>query len=116
MRMGFDGLIIGDWNAHSQIPGCTLSDCSIAFNAGVDVFNVPTDWKALYGNMIREVQSGEIPMTRLEDAVRRVLRVKFRAGIMDEAGPAQRPNTLKPIGTPDHRAVAREAVRDRWCC
>jgi beta-glucosidase len=116
MRMGFDGLIIGDWNAHSQIPGCTLSDCSIAFNAGVDVFNVPTDWKALYGNMIREVQSGEIPMTRLEDAVRRVLRVKFRAGIMDEAGPAQRPNTLKPIGTPDHRAVARRQCANRWCC
>ncbi|WP_206244168.1 glycoside hydrolase family 3 protein [Novosphingobium terrae] len=112
MRMGFDGLIIGDWNAHSQIPGCTLSDCSIAFNAGVDVFNVPTDWKALYGNMIREVRSGEIPMTRLEDAVRRVLRVKFRAGIMDEPSPNERPNTLKPIGTPDHRAVAREAVRE----
>jgi beta-glucosidase len=109
--MGFDGLIIGDWNAHSQIPGCTLSDCSIAFNAGVDVFNVPTDWKALYQNMIREVRSGEIPMARLDDAVRRVLRVKFRAGIMQEAAPKDRPDTLKPIGTPEHRAIAREAVR-----
>jgi beta-glucosidase len=111
-RMGFDGLIIGDWNAHSQIPGCTLSDCAIAFNAGVDIFNVPTDWKALYHSMIREVQSGEIPMARLDDAVRRVLRVKFRAGIMTEAGPKDRPNTLKPIGTPEHRAIAREAVRE----
>ncbi len=110
-RMGFDGLIIGDWNAHSQIPGCTLSDCSIAFNAGVDVFNVPTDWKALYHNMIHEVQSGEITMARLDDAVRRVLRVKFRAGIMTEAAPKDRPNTFKPIGTLEHRAVAREAVQ-----
>jgi beta-glucosidase len=110
-RMGFDGLVIGDWNAHSQIPGCTVSDCPIAFNAGVDVFNIPNDWKALYHNMIREVQSGAIPMARLDDAVRRVLRVKFRAGIMAEPSPKDRPGTLKPIGTPAHRAVAREAVR-----
>ncbi|OHT21813.1 glycoside hydrolase family 3 protein [Edaphosphingomonas haloaromaticamans] len=110
-RMGFDGLIIGDWNGHSQIPGCTLSDCAIAFNAGVDVFNVPTDWKALYHNMIRQVRSGEIPMARLDDAVRRVLRVKFRAGIMDGTAPRDRPGTLRPIGTAEHRAVAREAVR-----
>jgi beta-glucosidase len=111
-RMGFDGLIIGDWNAHSQIPGCTLSDCAIAFNAGIDVFNVPTDWKALYNNMIREVQSGEIPMARLDDAVRRVLRVKFRAGVMSEPAPRDRPNTFKAIGSADHRAIARQAVRE----
>ncbi|MFL6733236.1 MAG: glycoside hydrolase family 3 protein, partial [Sphingomicrobium sp.] len=49
--MGFDGLVVGDWNAHGQVPGCTKGDCPATFNAGVDVFNVPEDWKALYANM-----------------------------------------------------------------
>ena len=111
-RMGFDGFIMGDWNAHGQIPGCTNSDCPTAFNAGLDIYNVPQDWKALYGNMVREVHDGTIPMARLDDAVRRVLRLKFRAGVFDEPAPKDRPDTLKPLGTAEHRAVAREAVRE----
>ena len=111
-RMGFDGMIMGDWNAHGQIPGCTDADCPIAFNAGLDIFNVPQDWKALDENLVREVKAGQIPMSRLDDAVRRVLRVKFRAHVFDEVSPAQRPNTLKPLGSPEHRALARQAVRE----
>jgi beta-glucosidase len=109
-RMGFDGFIMGDWNAHGQIPGCSNADCATAFNAGLDIFNVPQDWKALHGNLVREVKSGVIPMARLDDAVRRILRVKFRAGVFDEPSPANRPATFRPIGTPAHRAIAREAV------
>ncbi len=109
-RMGFDGFIMGDWNAHGQIPGCSNSDCPTAFNAGLDIYNVPQDWKALYGNMVREVKDGTIPMRRLDDAVRRILRVKFRAGIFDEVAPKDRPNTFKGLGAQEHRAIAREAV------
>lgn len=111
-RMGFDGLVIGDWNAHGQVPGCTKSDCAVAFNAGVDVFNVPEDWRALYGNMVQEVKQGIISMARLDDAVRRVLRVKLRAHVFEEGLPSTRPHagddTL--LGAPAHRAIAREAV------
>lgn len=110
-RMGFDGFIMGDWLAHGQIPGCTNSNCPIAFNAGLDIFNQPQDWKALHGNLVAQVTSGEIPMSRLDDAVRRILRVKFRMGVFDAASPANRATSLQPIGTPAHRAVAREAVR-----
>jgi len=109
-RMGFDGFIMGDWNAHGQIPGCTNSDCATAFNAGLDIFNAPQDWKALHGNLVREVRDGTIPMARLDDAVRRILRVKFRMKVFDQPSPANRPDTFKPIGTPEHRAIAREAV------
>jgi beta-glucosidase len=109
-RMGFDGFIMGDWNAHGQIPGCSNADCPAAFNAGLDIYNVPQDWKALYGNMVREVKAGTIPMSRLDDAVRRILRVKFRAGIFDEVAPKDRPDTFKGLGAPEHRAIAREAV------
>jgi beta-glucosidase len=109
-RMGFDGFIMGDWLAHGQIPGCTNSDCATAFNAGLDIFNQPQDWKLLYANLLRDVNNGTIPKARLDDAVRRILRVKFRAGVFDQPSPANRPDTFKPIGTPEHRAIAREAV------
>jgi beta-glucosidase len=111
-QMGFDGFIMGDWNAHGQIPGCTNTDCAPAFNAGLDIFNAPQDWKALYLNLVREVGDGTIPKARLDDAVRRILRVKMRMGVFDEPAPNKRPNTYQPIGTILHRDVARQAVRE----
>ena len=111
-RMGFDGFIMGDWLAHAQIPGCSNGDCPTAFNAGLDIYNAPQDWKQLYANTVREVKAGTIPMARLDDAVRRILRVKLRAGVFDEPAPKDRPNTLGPLGTPAHRAIARRAVAE----
>jgi beta-glucosidase len=111
-QMGFDGVIIGDWNAHGQIPGCSNADCAAAFNAGLDIFNAPEDWKALYANMVREVNDGTISKARINDAVRRILRVKMRMGAFDEPEPDKRPDTNQPIGTPGHRAIARQAVRE----
>jgi len=112
-RIGFDGLVIGDWNAHGQVPGCTKGDCPAAFNAGVDIFNVPEDWKALHASMVREVKDGTVPTARLDDAVRRVLRVKLRAGVFDQGLPSTRPHAGDEalLGAPAHRAIAREAVR-----
>jgi beta-glucosidase len=111
-QMGFDGFIMGDWNAHGQIPGCTNADCAEAFKAGLDIFNAPQDWKALYANLVREVNDGTIPKARLDDAVRRILRVKMRMGVFAEPAPNRRPDTYQPIGTLAHRAVARQAVRE----
>jgi beta-glucosidase len=93
-RMGFDGFVMGDWLAHGQIPGCTTSDCPAAFNAGLDIFNQPQDWKLLYANLVKQVNDGTIPMTRLDDAVRRILRVKFRMKVFDQPSPANRPDTF----------------------
>lgn len=111
-QMGFDGFIMGDWLAHGQIPGCSNTDCATAFNAGLDIFNEPQGWKELYANLIREVNDGTIPKARLDDAVRRILRVKYRMGVFDEPAPNLRPNTFRPIGTPEHRAIARQAVAE----
>ncbi|MBB4660287.1 glycoside hydrolase family 3 protein [Parvularcula dongshanensis] len=112
-RMGFDGILFGDWNAHGQIPGCTNGNCPDALLAGLDMYNVPQDWKELHGNLVAQVEDGTIPMNRLDDAVRRILRVKFRAGTFDQGLPSSRPHagdeTL--LGAPAHRAIAREAVR-----
>src|SRR5260370_19228716 len=61
--------------------------------------------------LVADVKSGVISEPRLDDAVRRILRVKLRMGVFDETSPAHGSGTFKPIGTLQHRAVAREAVR-----
>ncbi|GAB59657.1 glycoside hydrolase family 3 N-terminal domain-containing protein [Rheinheimera nanhaiensis] len=113
-RMGFDGFVVGDWNGHGQIPGCTNDNCAQAALAGLDVYMVPTPaWKPLYYNLIQQVESGIIPLSRIDDAVRRILRVKLRAGLFDKPSPALRPLSGKTelIGSAEHRAVARQAVQ-----
>lgn len=108
-RMGFDGFIIGDWNGHAQVPGCTPTDCPASFNAGLDMAMAPDSWKGLFDTTVRQVRDGVIPMSRIDDAVRRILRVKFKAGLFDPARPFEQRAEL--IGSPEHRALAREAVR-----
>lgn len=111
-KMGFDGLLVGDWNAHGQVPGCSNSDCPTSLLAGLDVYMVPNDWRALYDNLLREVRDGSIPLARVDEAVGRVLRVKLRYGLFEKPAPAQRQlaGQWGLLGSPDHRALAREAV------
>jgi beta-glucosidase len=112
-RMGFDGLLVGDWNGHGQVPGCTNASCAAAVEAGIDLLMVPEDWKALYENTLAQVRSGDVAPARLDDAVRRVLRVKMRAGLIGGKRPSERPlaGRVELLGAPEHRAVARQAVR-----
>ena len=120
--MGFDGFLIGDWDAHSQIPGCKPDSCPEAFIAGVDMYMAPKRWKGLHRNLLRQVRMGEITSARLDEAVRRILRVKLRAGLLDAPRPSQRPvaaavdggpvRRWEWIGHPQHRALARRAVRE----
>jgi beta-glucosidase len=112
-RMGFDGFIVGDWNGHGQVAGCTARSCAAAYNAGVDMMMAPDSWQGLYESTLAQVQSGEIPMERLDDAVRRILRVKIRAGVLDAPKPSERNHAgdLRILGADEYRAIAREAVR-----
>ncbi len=112
-QLGFDGFIVGDWNGHGQVAGCDNTSCAASINAGLDMFMVPQDWKALYENTLAQAKSGEIPISRIDDAVRRILRVKFRAGLFEKGAPSTRPSAGKVelIGSADHRAVARDAAR-----
>jgi beta-glucosidase len=108
-RLGFEGFVVGDWDAHAQVPGCASDRCPAAFNAGVDMFMAPLKWRTLYDNTLAEVRSGEIPLARLEDAVRRILRVKYKLGLFNPARPYE--GRLELVGAAEHRALAREAVR-----
>lgn len=107
-RMGFDGLIVGDWNGHGQIPGCTTTNCAAALNAGLDLYMAPDSWKGLFDSLVADVQAGKVPMARLDDAVRRNLRVKAKLGMLERARPDG--GALSVIGSPQHLALAREAV------
>lgn len=113
-RMGFDGLVVGDWNAHGQIAGCTVDNCPQALLAGLDIYMVPDDWRALMDNLIAQVQDRAIPMARVDEAVSRVLRVKYRAGLLgpDARRPSERgvAGRFDLLASPGHRALAREAV------
>ncbi len=106
-RMGFDGFVVGDWNAHGQVAGCANESCPQAVNAGVDMLMAPDSWKGLYRNTLAQVRSGEIPMVRLDDAVRRILRVKVAAGLF---GPRPLEGRVELVGAAEHRALARRAV------
>ena len=114
-RMGFDGIVLGDWNAHGQVPGCSNEDCAAAYNAGLDMLEAPDSWKGLYKNTLAEVKAGVIPMSRVDDAVARILRVKMRLGMFEAGLPstnALAARSAEVIGSPSHRAVARRAVRE----
>jgi beta-glucosidase len=113
-QMGFDGFVVGDWNGHGQVKGCSNEDCAQAINAGLDIFMVPNDWKVLYDNTLAQVKDGTIAMSRIDDAVRRILRVKVRAGLFDKPSPANRPlsGDRSLIGKAEHREIAVQAVRE----
>lgn len=112
-QMGFDGFVISDWNGHAYVTGCTTSRCPKAINAGIDMMMVPYDWKFFIENTIAQVQSGDIPIARINDAVTRILRVKKRAGLFVKGAPSTRAlaNNTSLLGSAEHRALARQAVR-----
>ena len=109
-KMGFDGFIVSDWNGIEQVPGCSKTRCAQAINAGIDMVMVPDDWREFIANTIRQVEGGEIPLARIDDAVARILRVKLRSGLFEN-----RPSQWKFAGKPEAllaRTLARRAVQE----
>ena len=113
-KMGFNGFVVGDWNGHGQVPGCSNTNCAVSLNAGLDMFMAPDSWKGLYENTLMQVKDGTIPMERLDDAVRRILRVKISSGIFEKGIPSSRPNAGDEslLSLPNNKAIGRQAVRE----
>ena len=109
-KMGFDGFVVSDWNAIGQLAGCTNASCPQAINAGIDMVMVPDDWKAFIANTTRQVEHGEIPMARIDDAVSRIIRAKLRMGLFGTR-PSQRAGA-GDAGSLQSRELARRAVRE----
>ncbi|WP_239166517.1 glycoside hydrolase family 3 protein [Actinoplanes italicus] len=112
-RMGFDGFVISDWEAIHQLPTAepagtrepAADQVRAGVLAGVDMFMEPSTAPQFQELLLAEVEAGRVPMSRIDDAVRRILRVKFRLGLFENPYA-----TLGELGTPAHRALAREAV------
>jgi len=111
-ELGFEGIVLSDWAGIDQIDGMegiSAEDVRAAINAGIDMVMVPHDYTHFLGLLRQEVEAGRIPMARVDDAVRRILWRKFELGVFE------RPFTERvftaQVGRPEHRALAREAVR-----
>ena len=113
-RFGFQGFVVGDWNAQEEVPGCTKFTCPAVIDAGIDMFMAPDSWKRIYENTLAQVRTGQIPQERIDDAVRRILRVKALAGIFTRPAPKERADAghFERLGSAAHRALARTAVRE----
>ena len=113
-RWRFPGFVVSDWNSYAQVPGCSVESCAAAINAGLDMFMVSGEWKKLYANTLAQARSGEIGAGRLDDAVRRILRVKIWAGLFEAGRPSSRPlaGRFDLLGSAANKAVARQAVRE----
>tara|TARA_B100002051_G_scaffold58981_1_gene54928 strand:- start:422 stop:2449 length:2028 start_codon:yes stop_codon:yes gene_type:complete len=114
-ELRFEGLVVTDWAGIDEIPGDYKSDIITSINAGIDLVMVPG---ALYGNnhyktfieLLKEsVNEGAVPLSRIDDAVTRILRVKYDLGLFDD--PYGKIERVSQVGSKKNRQVARDAVR-----
>jgi beta-glucosidase len=111
-ELGFEGFLISDYNAIDALPGDYREQIKASTNAGMDMFMVPSRWKELYGHLKDLASKGEVPMSRIDDAVLRILRVKYAMGLFEPGRSPLADRALqKSFGSAEHRAVARRAVR-----
>ncbi len=121
-QMGFDGFVISDWEAIHQIPPDNPDEWATevreSVNAGVDMFMEPNQdtgtptppphWRTFQSTLAAEVNAGRVPMSRIDDAVSRILAKKFELGLFERPFTPRR--NLRKVGSRKHRAVARRAV------
>ena len=112
-ELGFEGFLISDYNAIKQIDPDFKKAIGISVNAGMDMAMEPTEYRRYFGFLKELVQEGVVPMSRIDDAVTRILRVKCAMGLMDKQRSQLADRSLHAaFGSSDHRAVARQAVRE----
>ncbi|NND83887.1 MAG: glycoside hydrolase family 3 protein, partial [Acidimicrobiia bacterium] len=107
-ELGFEGFIVSDWEAIDQITDDYYEAVVTSINAGIDMNMVPRAYRTFIEDLTTAVEVGDVPMERIDDAVRRILRVKFALGLFEQ--PFGDESLLAEVGSDAHRAVAREAV------
>ncbi len=112
-ELGFEGIVVSDWDGIDYLSEDYAEAAAIGLNAGLDMFMITEKWKEFIQHVKTHVELGRVPMERLDDAVRRILRVKFKFGMFNKPRPAQRKLAKDPscFGSKAHREIAREAVR-----
>ncbi|MGE5457772.1 MAG: glycoside hydrolase family 3 N-terminal domain-containing protein [Methanococcaceae archaeon] len=108
-ELGFKGFVVSDWAAINQLPGVYLAQVETSINAGIDMVMLPANYKEFIAAVKTLVGQGKITQTRIDDAVRRILRIKFQMGLFEKPFADRTYSSL--IGSDSHRLVARECVR-----
>jgi beta-glucosidase len=108
--MGFGGFVVSDWEGIHQIPGDYATQVRTGVNAGIDMFMEPYSAQSFETTLISEVNAGRVSMSRIDDAVSRILTKKFELGLFEH--PLTDRTNIGEIGSPAHRAVARRAVAE----
>ncbi|OGG41589.1 hypothetical protein A2837_00135 [Candidatus Kaiserbacteria bacterium RIFCSPHIGHO2_01_FULL_46_22] len=108
-ELGFTGFVVSDWYGVYQVAPTRYESLVTTINAGIDMVMTPFEYKDFMSNMQTAIANGDISQERLDDAVRRILRVKFEAGLFDR--PEATVEGLSVIGSEKHHAIALEAVR-----
>ena len=105
-ELGFDGVVITDWE------GIRMGDLTLkqGLDAGFDMFMLVQSWEDGLPEMIRLVEDAEVPMSRIDDAVTRILRMKLRLGLFEQ--PLSSAACDNSMGSKEHRELARQAVRE----
>lgn len=114
-ELGFKGFVVSDWQGIDQLPGSYKDEIALSINAGLDMIMIPNgageeknylEFMTLLKELVNE---NKVPLSRIDDAVRRILRVKFEMNLFENS--ARDKNLTATIGTKEHREIARDAVR-----
>lgn len=108
-ELGFSGFVVSDWYGVYQVAPTRYESLVTTINAGIDMVMAPFEYKDFMSNMQKALSNGDVKRERIDDAVRRILRVKFETGLFDR--PEALPEGLSVIGSEEHHRIAREAVR-----
>ncbi len=112
-ELGFEGFLISDYNALDDLPGDNRADIKQSINAGMDMVMAPSRYREFFTTLEDLVEKGEVPISRIDDAVTRILRAKFALGLLDPGRSQLADRSLHAsFGSAEHRAVARQAVRE----
>lgn len=109
-ELGFTGFVVSDWKAIDQIDPDYYTSVVAAINAGIDMNMVPSEYELFIETLTTAVTNGDVPIERIDDAVRRILTVKFELGLFER--PFTDETRLDIIGSDGHRTLARQAVRE----
>ena len=110
VELGFKGFVVSDWQGIDQLPGDYKSDIETSINSGIDMVMVPNNFKEFIQYLKELVNENRVSVERIDDAVRRILTVKFELGLFEK--PYTDRSLTPTVGSAAHRSIARQCVRE----